>query len=107
MRKMKMKVKNKAHVEGSIAERYTEEELVNFCSLYFEDEVSTIHNRLGRNEVAGVESSSNNDDLAIFTYPTKPFGGLTKYIMNENDLKIVSLYVLLNCPEVSDYIRYA
>ncbi|XP_074326699.1 uncharacterized protein LOC141664646 [Apium graveolens] len=31
----KMKVRNKAHLEGSMAERYIEEECVHFCSLYF------------------------------------------------------------------------
>ncbi|XP_074347315.1 uncharacterized protein LOC141686160 [Apium graveolens] len=47
---LKMKVTNKAHLEGSLAERYIEEECVHFCSLYFESKVETMHNRLRRYE---------------------------------------------------------
>ncbi|XP_074324318.1 uncharacterized protein LOC141661233 [Apium graveolens] len=51
LHKVKLTVKNKACVEGSMAERYIEEELTNFCSLYFESDVATLHNRLQRNDV--------------------------------------------------------
>ena len=105
MRRLKQKVKNKARVEGSIAERYTEEELVNFCSLYFDDVVSTKHNRLSRNEIV-VDPQTRADELAVFTYPAKPFGHETTTYLTDKDLKIVSTYVLLNMPEVSSYIKY-
>ncbi|KAL8105144.1 hypothetical protein AgCh_029075 [Apium graveolens] len=48
---LKLKVKNKAWVEGSMAERYIEEEVVHFYELYFESKDETVHNRLRRNEV--------------------------------------------------------
>ncbi|XP_074342343.1 uncharacterized protein LOC141679868 [Apium graveolens] len=48
---LKMKVKNKARPEGSMAERYIEEESVHFCSLYFEEKFKTVHNKLRCNEV--------------------------------------------------------
>lgn len=95
---MKIKVKNKARVEGSIAERYTEEELVNFCSLYFEEEVSTKHNRLGRN---GVAMQEGNNALSIFTYSARPYGCESNKTLTDIELNIISIYVLFNCPEVS------
>ncbi|KAL8157439.1 hypothetical protein AgCh_002222 [Apium graveolens] len=48
---LKLKVKNKARAEGSMAERYIEEEVVHFYELYFESKVKTVHNRLRQNEV--------------------------------------------------------
>ena len=97
-------MKNKARVKGSIAKRYKEEKLVNFCFLYFENVVSTKHNHLSRNKVIGLQSCS--DKLVVFTYLAKPFGHETMTYLSNKDLKIVSTYVLLNMPEVSSYINY-
>lgn len=104
MRRLKQKLKNKARVEGSIVERYTEEELVNFYSLYFDNVVSTKHNCLSQNEV--VDPQSRADELVVFTYSAKPFGHETRTYLSDKDLKIVFTCVLLNMPEVSSYIKY-
>ncbi|XP_063944818.1 uncharacterized protein LOC135151139 [Daucus carota subsp. sativus] len=102
-RRMKQKVGNKAHVEGSIAERYTHEELAHFCSMYFQSSVQTHHNMLGRNEVVE-DSTRNPESLEAFTYPVKLKGAFTSYCLDENSLKVAAHYVLTNMPEVSPYI---
>ncbi|KAL0355391.1 UNVERIFIED_CONTAM: hypothetical protein Sradi_3986000 [Sesamum radiatum] len=63
LRGLKMKVKNKAHVEASIVEAYLVEEIGLFCSQYFEPQVLCKRNRPGRNDVLTM-----ND-----TYPTVYF----------------------------------
>ncbi|CAM8992321.1 unnamed protein product [Rhodiola kirilowii] len=103
MRKMKMKVKNKARVEGSIAEQYTEEELVNFCSLYFESDVYTVHNQLRRNEVASSTTDSNL--LEAYTYPVKLYSPEKDRYLDDDELKIIENYVLLNMPEVAPFLE--
>ena len=102
-RRMKQKVGNKAHVEGSIAERYTHEELAHFCSMYFQSSVQTHHNMLGRNEVVE-DSTRNPESLEAFTYPVKLKGAFTSYCLDENSLKVAAHYVLTNMSEVSPYI---
>lgn len=46
---LKKKVGNKARVEGSICNAYLMEEISNFCSLYFENDVDTKASDLGLN----------------------------------------------------------
>ncbi|WOG81905.1 hypothetical protein DCAR_0101061 [Daucus carota subsp. sativus] len=99
---MKHKVGNKAHVEGSIAEKYVYEDLTHFCSMYFESEVETVHNMLGRNMVD--DRSRDPGKLVEFTYPVEPLGAYTGYHLDPNFLSIVTHYILTNMQEVSPYI---
>ncbi|CAM8892655.1 unnamed protein product [Rhodiola kirilowii] len=103
MRKMKMKVKNKARVEGSIAERYTEEELVNFCSLYFESDVYTVHNQLRRNEA--VSSVTDSNVLEAYTYPVKVYNPDKDRYLDDDELQVIENYVLQNMPEVAPFLE--
>ena len=63
---------NKARIEGSIAEKYIYEELTHFFSMYFESEVDTVHNMLGRNMVD--DRSRDQEKLLAFTYPVQLLG---------------------------------
>ena len=63
MHELKMKVRNKAKVEGSIAEAYIMEEISNFCSMYFEPEIQTRRTRPPRNDDGG--DSFHSDRLSI------------------------------------------
>ncbi|XP_011004861.1 PREDICTED: uncharacterized protein LOC105111246, partial [Populus euphratica] len=54
------KVTNKAKVEGSICEAYLIDEITNFASHYFGDDVQTIWNRVPRNDDGGLNISSKN-----------------------------------------------
>ena len=84
-----------------LPERYAEEELTNFCSLYFESSVQTIHNRIGRNLLDG--RSHDLSKLEVFTYPTILFGASSGYFLDDNSLQITVDYVLFNVPEVTPY----
>lgn len=102
MRRLKQKVKNRARVEGSIAESYVMEELVNFCSLYFEPNVQTKHNRLRRNEAVAHEE---NGELTAFSHPVRPFGGKKRRFLTDSEYAAATLYALVNMNEVAPYIK--
>jgi hypothetical protein len=53
---LKKKVTNKAKVEGSICEAYLIDEITNFASHYFGDDVQTIWNRVPWNDDGGLRS---------------------------------------------------
>ena len=100
--KLKQKVGNKARVEGSIAERYMEEEILNICSFYFASD--TIHNKVRRNEV--LFDVQNSENLEVFKYPIQSLGKERTRYMNDDERELAEEYVLLNSPEVQPYLRY-
>jgi hypothetical protein len=63
------KVTNKAKVKGFICEAYLIDEITNFASYYFGDDVQTIWNRVPRNVDGGLKSLDGQ--LLIFSYPGK------------------------------------
>ncbi|XP_074356744.1 uncharacterized protein LOC141696513 [Apium graveolens] len=99
--KLKQKVGNKARVEGSIAERYVEEEILNICSFYFSSD--TIHNKVRRNDV--LFDVQNSENLEVFKYPIQSLGKEGTRYMSDDERELVEEYVLLNSPEVQPYLR--
>jgi hypothetical protein len=61
---LKKKVTNKAKVEGSICEAYLIDEITNFASHYFGDDMQTIWNRVPRNDDGSLKSQDGY--LSIF-----------------------------------------
>ena len=53
---LKKKVTNKAEVEGFMCEAYLIDEIINFASHYFGDDVQTIWNRVLQNNDGGLKS---------------------------------------------------
>ena len=100
--KLKQKVGNKARVEGSIAERYMEEEILNIFSFYFASD--TIHNKVRRNEV--LFDVQNSENLEVFKYPIQSLGKEGTRYMSDDERELAEEYVLLNSPEVQPYLRY-
>ena len=100
---MKHKVRNKARVEGSIAERYVEEEMLNFCSFYFDSKINTVHNQLQRNEV--ICGQHEDHELEVFTYPVSITGKPTNKYLTDDEQLLAEQYVLFNSPEVQPYIQ--
>ena len=101
---LKLKVKNKARVEGSIAERYIEEECVHFCSLYFESNLATVHNTLRQNEAPWQSHDPNL--LEVYTYPTLTGLRNRDRILCDDEHSLVRYYVLINSLEVGKYLRW-
>ena len=103
MHELKLKVRNKAKVEGSIAEAYIMEEISNFCSLYFKPEIQTRRTRPPRNDDGGGDSVHSNH-LSIFIHPGRAYGHSSSRILTDRELHIAEIYILLNCIEVESYV---
>ncbi|KAK8921612.1 hypothetical protein KSP39_PZI020469 [Platanthera zijinensis] len=101
---LKRKVKNKARVEGSIVEAYLIEETSTFCSHFFAPHVETRSRSTGRNEnVIQVEPCSR---LSVFNCTGRPFSPKDPMrILTPLEKDACTIYILLNCPEISKYVE--
>lgn len=82
--------------EGSIAEAYWIEEIVNFCSFYL---IQTKLNRPDRND-DGVQQEPKGA-IPFFASEGRPLGKGKERFLSCEELSAIGLYVLLNC----DYER--
>nr|AAK13155.1 putative transposase [Oryza sativa Japonica Group]AAP54277.1 transposon protein, putative, CACTA, En/Spm sub-class [Oryza sativa Japonica Group] len=98
---LKSKVRNRARVEASIAEAYILDEISNFTSIYFADQVQTIHNPVPRYNVA---TQSIDCSLNLFSIRGDSTSrGVPRHRTRE-EWNAAMLYVLTNLTEVDDYI---
>lgn len=100
---MKRKIKHKARVEGSICHAYLVEEASTFFSYYFEPHVKTKSRTLPRNEEF-TPSTTNEDVLSICKLVGRKFGSVKKRYLNDDEMIVVTNYMLRNCVEVEPYI---
>ena len=101
---LKKKVTNKAKVEGSICEAYLIDEITNFASHYFGDDVQTIWNRVPRNDDGGLRNVDGC--LSIFSYPGKKLSKrFYKRQLSHAEMQIAHNYVIFNCQELKSYLE--
>ena len=84
MHDLKMKVCNKAKVEGSIAEAYILEEISTFCAMYFKTDIPTRHTRPPHNDDG--EESSASDRLSIFKHSGRAFERCLTHTLDDREL---------------------
>ena len=103
---LKRKIGNKARVEASICNAYLTEEISNFLSHYFGDDIDTKGRDVGRN-VRVIDDGSNSNIPTIFSenigHATSK--GKTKYL-DDQDYRLAHQYVLSNCELLREYERY-
>ncbi|CAN0918214.1 hypothetical protein LINGRAHAP2_LOCUS30745, partial [Linum grandiflorum] len=92
--KLKTFVGNKARSEGCIAEGWISEELFNFSSLYFDEEVETRYNR-------GRRVASELDDSSVGV----PIGAGETFQLSDMEWKQAHRYVLVNAPMVEPFLQ--
>lgn len=104
MLSLKRDTRNKARPEGSICEAYLDLEIVNFCTLYFGDEIDTfVNHRLSRNEVRINPSTHTGPE--IFRRKGQPIGRKRKFrTLTSEEYRQAQIYILQNCDEVDKYI---
>lgn len=96
-------IRQKSRVEGSICEAYLINEVADFCSMYFEESVTTKMNMTSRYD----EGPEQEDDgvLSIFRYRGRPTTTIkSRYYMDVTEYSIAHLYILSNTPEVDKYL---
>lgn len=106
--RLKIKVKNKARVEGSICNAYLVEEASTFFSYYFEPHVQTRHTSIARNEEGETMTTNlgNESVLSICNIHCRKFGKIQTRYLSPEEYKVAMNYILLNCDEVQPYIEY-
>ena len=103
LHKLKKTVKNKAQVEGSIAEAYLLQEISDFSSLYFSEHLQTRWNTVPRNDDGGRVDAAEGS-LSVFTHPGRGTSGSRDSYLDDRDLVAATHYVLLNINEMRPYI---
>ena len=98
---LRTKCKNKCKIEASIAEAYILEEVSNFTTKYYADNLPSVHNPPSRYNADGDESS-----LSIFRGQLGSASGATHKTLKHEEWRIIMLYVLTNLSEVEPYMMY-
>ncbi|XP_071699508.1 uncharacterized protein [Rutidosis leptorrhynchoides] len=96
---LKSYVPNRSKPEGSISEGYLADECLAFCSLYFADNVETIHNKKSRN----YDDGGKEDGLPIFSMSGRPIGARKMALLSLDRLANAHSYVLFNCSELESF----
>ena len=96
---LRKKCGNKCKIEGSIAEAYILEEVSNFTTTYYGDNLPSVHNPPTRYNV-GVNESS----LSLFQGQLGTASGSTTKMLSNQEWRQIMLYVLINLDEVAPYM---
>jgi hypothetical protein len=105
LHRLKVKVKNKARVEGSICNAYLVEEALTFVSYYFESYVQTRHTHVARNEEITTDQTADEYLLSIYVSRGRPLGKFWTRFLTSDEFKAATNYMLLNYNEVQPYIH--
>ena len=99
--KLKKYVRNKARLEGSIAEGYLVNEALTFCSMYLCG-IETRFNRVERND----DSLHGQPEgvLSIFCQKARPWGSRKLIKLPPDELQKAHWYVLNNCEELQPFL---
>jgi hypothetical protein len=104
--RLKVKVKNKEMVEGSICNAYLVEEASTFFSYYFEDYVQTVYTLSARNEDVATTLAKDAQLLSICVPRERSLSKPQTHFMMFAKFKSATNYFLLNCEEVQQYINH-
>ena len=101
LRTVKGYVRNKAHLEGSIAEGYIVEECLTFCSRFLD--VDTKLNRADRHESIAVnELPSGRSIFGEMDYKRR---GQTIEIFGGDEIWKMRHYIISNCDEAREWVE--
>ena len=98
-------MRNKACLEGCIAESVLTKEAMHFCSTFL-DGFQTLSNRLLRNEDNDESlGCSTRHASTLFPHPGKPLAKPSSYVLRGLAKVQAHRYVLFNCSDVNPYLR--
>jgi hypothetical protein len=100
LKTIRQKCGNKGRIEASIAEAFLREEVSNFTTTYYSDNLPSVHNPSTR-----YNEEENESTLSLFKgQHGRSSGAATKFLTNPECRKIM-LYLLTNLDEVDKYQR--
>ncbi|KAL8142779.1 hypothetical protein V2J09_015811 [Rumex salicifolius] len=98
-------IRNRAHLEGSIAEGYLADECLTISSRYMND-TDTKFNRKARNDdKEGEVEGSSKSNLKIFRPLGRSIGQDVPLHLSYEDCDQIHFYVLNNCDELVEFAR--
>lgn len=103
MHHLRLKVRNKARVEGSIVEACIVQEITNCVSLYFSDHVRTIWKKNPRYNIGGTRVQNDGCTLDVFQYQGNLRGRGNALDLTQEELNAARLYILTNCSAVDRF----
>ena len=96
---LRKKCGNKCKIEGSIAEASILEEVSNFTTTYYGDNLPSVHNPLPRYNVG-----ENESNLSLFRGQLGCASGSTTKILSHPEWREIMLYLLNNLDEMLPYM---
>ena len=100
-KKLKATNRNKARVEGCIAESFALKEILHFSSKYFAQRNNVFAPTLW----VQMEYEAPQGNLQIFKHQGKPVGSGTVRHLEESELNLLLLYMYSNMDETIGYIQ--
>ena len=99
---LRTKGKNKCKIEASIAEAFILEEVSNFTTSYYREDIPTLHNPVSRYNTGNPEDESK---LSLFRGQLGPSGAKENKRLLQEEWASIALYILLNLLEVRPYLK--
>ena len=97
---LQKKCRNKCKIEASIAEAYILEEVVNFTTTYYGDNLPSVHN-----PPSHYNAGENESNLSLFRGQLGSASASTPKTLNHEEWRHIMLYVLTNLDEVVPYLQ--
>ncbi|WVZ97968.1 hypothetical protein U9M48_043463 [Paspalum notatum var. saurae] len=101
LEKLKATVRNKARVEGCIAEAFALKEISHFSSKYFAQR----NNVFAPTHRVQMDDEAPQGNLKIFKHQGRPVGCSTVRHLEESELNLLLLYMYINMEETIGYIQ--
>jgi hypothetical protein len=96
---LRKKCRNKARIEASIAEASVLEEVSNFTTTYYAENLPSIHNPPPR-----YNARENESNLSLFRGQLGSASASTTKVLQPEEWRSIMLYVLINLDEVEPYL---
>jgi len=96
---LRKKCRNKARIEASIAEASVLEEVSNFTTTYYAENLPSIHNPPPR-----YNAGENESNLSLFRGQLGSASASTTKVLQPEEWRSIMLYVLINLDEVEPYL---
>jgi hypothetical protein len=97
---LRKKCENKCKIEASIVEAYILEEVSNFTTTYYGENLPSVHNPPPR-----YNASENESNLILFLGQLGSASGSTTKTLTHQEWCQIMLYVLTNLDEVVPYMK--
>jgi hypothetical protein len=101
LKKPKVMVRNKARVEGCIAEAFAAREITLFSSKYFSD----ANNVNVQTTWYHITKEAPMTDLSAFQWDDKGVGSYTSHLVGMKERNKTLLFLYINMPELDSYFK--